>query len=56
MKPGVTNFCDLSRKNIVLLIRGQELLLVERQRRGLPPDRRAIRNLDRLKSAVRSPQ
>jgi len=48
------NFCGLSRENLVLLMHAQELLLAERQRRGLPFDGRVIENLDRLKAATRS--
>jgi hypothetical protein len=48
------NFCGLSRENLALLMHAQELLLAERQRRGLPLDGRVIENLDRLKAAMRS--
>ena len=47
-------FCNLSGKNVALLVRAQALLLAERLRHGLPLDVRGIENLDRLKAAARS--
>jgi hypothetical protein len=46
------NFCDLSKENIVLLMRSQELLLAERRRRGLPLDGRGVSNMNRLKAVA----
>jgi hypothetical protein len=44
-------FCNLSGKNVALLVRAQALLLAERLRHGLPLDWRGVENLSRLKGA-----
>jgi hypothetical protein len=45
-------FCNLSGKNVALLVRAQALLLAERLRHGLPLDWRGVENLSRLKGAT----
>jgi len=47
-------FCNLSAETIALLADGQERLLTNRVRAGLPRDRRSVRNLYRIRATVGS--